>query len=55
MKELLDLINDMVVPGSTYWNIAFGRLPGEVMDDTEGLETVRRFGENVAWLVNLID
>jgi multimeric flavodoxin WrbA len=57
IQELLMfyLINDMVVPGSTYWNMAFGRLPGEVMDDTEGLETVRRFGENVAWLVNLID
>jgi multimeric flavodoxin WrbA len=57
IQELLMfyLINDMVVPGSTYWNMAFGRHPGEVMDDTEGLETVRRFGENVAWLVNLID
>src|SRR5208283_5340013 len=21
------LINDMIVPGSTYWNMAFGRLP----------------------------
>jgi multimeric flavodoxin WrbA len=46
------LINDMVVAGSTYWNMVFGRLPGEAMDDQEGVETVRRFAENVAWLVN---
>jgi multimeric flavodoxin WrbA len=46
------LINDMVVAGSTYWNMVFGRLPGEAMDDQEGLATVRRFAENVAWLIN---
>lgn len=45
------LINDMVVPGSTYWNIVFGRSPGEALEDREGIETVRRFGENLAWLV----
>jgi len=57
IQELLMfyLINDMVVPGSSYWNMAFGRLPGEVMDDTEGLETVMRFAENVAWLVKLLE
>jgi multimeric flavodoxin WrbA len=46
------LINDMVVAGSTYWNMVFGRMPGEAMDDQEGVETVRRFAENVAWLIN---
>ncbi len=45
------LINDMIVPGSTYWNIVFGRTPGEAREDREGMETVRRFGENVGWLV----
>ncbi len=44
------LINDMVVPGSSYWNIAFGRTPGEVANDEEGLETVDRFADNLAWL-----
>jgi len=44
------LINDMVVPGSSYWNIAFGRAPGEVEKDDEGLKTVERFAENLAWL-----
>ena len=44
------MINDMVVPGSTYWNIAFGRQPGEVQNDAEGLATMERFAENLAWL-----
>ena len=42
--------NDMVVPGSSYGNIAFGREPGGVATDQEGLATVDRFAENLAWL-----
>jgi multimeric flavodoxin WrbA len=45
------LINDMIVPGSTYWNMVFGGLPGEVWQDKEGIETIRHFAANVADLV----
>lgn len=45
------MINEMIVPGSSYWNIAFGRNPGEVANDTEGMDTMRRLGENMAWLM----
>ena len=45
------LINDMIVPGSTYWNMVFGRLPGEVWQDKEGIETARHFALNVANLI----
>jgi multimeric flavodoxin WrbA len=45
------LINDMIVPGSSYWNMAFGRLPGEVWKDQEGVDTIRHFAANVAGLV----
>ncbi len=44
-------INEMVIPGSTYWNIAFGRNKGEVMDDEEGIETVKTFAKNIADLL----
>jgi multimeric flavodoxin WrbA len=44
------MIMDMVVPGSSYWNIGFGRLQGEVAEDTEGVDTVRHFARNLAWL-----
>ena len=45
------LINDMIVPGSTYWNMVFGWLPGEVWKDHEGIDTIRHFAANVAKLV----
>ena len=45
------LINDMIVPGSTYWNMVFGRLPGEALNDEEGMATIRRFSANVAELI----
>lgn len=53
LQELLMffLINDMIVPGSTYWNMVFGREPGEAAKDEEGMRTVRRFAENVAFLI----
>ena len=48
------MIMDMVVPGSSYWNIGFGRLQGEVAEDKEGVETVRHFARNLAWLADKI-
>lgn len=41
----------LVVPGSSYWNIAFGREKGEVANDEEGMKTAWNFGKNVAWVV----
>jgi len=45
------LINDMIVAGSTYWNMVFGEKPGEALKDEEGMKTVIHFSENVADLV----
>jgi hypothetical protein len=45
------LANDMVVPGSIHPNVAFGRKPGEVAADEEGMDTTRHFAANVARLV----
>ncbi len=44
------MIMDMVVPGSSYWNIGIGRLPGEVEQDAEAVETAAHFAENLVWL-----
>jgi len=44
-------INGFFMPGSTYWNIAFGREKGEVEEDEEGLTTAWNFGKNIAFLV----
>jgi multimeric flavodoxin WrbA len=48
------MINDMIVPGSTYWNIAFAREIGEVENDKEGIGTIDRFAENLIWLAKKI-
>lgn len=45
-------INQMVVPGSDYWNLGIGRAPGEVSGDEEGMQTMRTLGINMAWLLN---
>ena len=44
-------IGHMIVPGSSYWNIGFGRNPGEVLKDEEGMATFRDLGQNMAWLL----
>jgi multimeric flavodoxin WrbA len=44
------MINDMVVPGSSYWNVALAREPAEVVGDNEALATIERFADNLAWL-----
>lgn len=48
------LISEMIVPGSSYWNIGFGRKKGDAENDEEGLETMRQLGQNMAWLLKKI-
>jgi multimeric flavodoxin WrbA len=48
------LIGEMIVVGSSYWNIGKGREKGEVQDDTEGIQTMRDLGKNMAWLLEKI-
>lgn len=44
------LMNQMIVPGSTYWNLGIGHDKGEVAEDTEGLNNMQNLGETIAWL-----
>jgi len=48
------LISQMIVPGSSYWNFVFGRNPGEVLNDDEGMQTIKTLVENMAWLMKKI-
>ncbi len=48
-------ISGFFMPGSTYWNVAFGREKGDVANDKEGLATAREFGKNVAFLVKKLN
>jgi multimeric flavodoxin WrbA len=45
------LISEMLVVGSSYWNIGIGREKGDVTGDEEGMRTMRRLGENMAWVL----
>ncbi len=47
-------IHQMVTVGSCYWNMGFGRAPGEVASDEEGLTTMDVLGENMAWILKRI-
>lgn len=47
------LNHDMFVAGSTYWAVGYGRLPGDVASDEEGLATAARLGENMAYYLRL--
>ena len=42
-------IEEMIVIGSTYWNMGFGRDIGEVEKDEEGMATMATLGQNMAW------
>ncbi len=47
----LFFISEMIVPGSSYWNLAFGLEKGDVESDAEGMQTMKTLGENMAWLL----
>lgn len=49
------LIAEMLVVGSSYWNVGIGAQKGEVAEDEEGIGTMRRLGENMAWLLERLD
>lgn len=48
------LINEMIVPGSIYWNLGTGSRAGEALEDEEGVRTMRALGANMAWLLSRI-
>ncbi|MFH0862173.1 MAG: flavodoxin family protein [Candidatus Altiarchaeota archaeon] len=48
-------ISQMIIVGSSYWNIGIGREAGEVMKDEEGMKTMEVLGQNMAWLLKRIN
>ncbi len=48
------LIGQMIVPGSSYWNLGIGLETGDVERDDEGINTMRVLGKNMAWLLKKI-
>lgn len=48
-------IEQMIVPGSRYWNLGRGLEKGDVTGDPEGMETMEILGKNMAWLMKKLD
>ncbi len=48
------LIGQMIVPGSSYWNLGIGLETGDVERDDEGINTMHVLGKNMAWLLKKI-
>jgi multimeric flavodoxin WrbA len=48
------LVSEMIIPGSSYWNIAIGHEKGQVENDAEGIATMHTLGRNMAWLMRKI-
>lgn len=48
-------INNMPLVGSQYWNMVHGSSPEDVLQDAEGLQTMRQLARNMAWLLGSIE
>jgi len=45
------LNKEVIIVGSTYWNMVYGKNIGDVLEDEEGMANMRNLGENIAWLL----
>lgn len=45
------LINGMIVPGSSYWNVGHGLREGEIAGDQEAMATLDELAKNILWLL----
>ncbi len=48
-------ISQMIIPGSSYWNIGIGLAEGDVEKDEEGIRTMEVLGQNMAWLLKKLN
>lgn len=44
-----------VMPGASYWSLGIGRDPGDVLNDKEGVQTMKDLGRNMAWLLKKLN
>ena len=51
----LFLISQMIIPGSSYWNMGIGMDKGDVAGDEEGMRTMKTLGKNMAWLLGKLN
>ncbi|MDO4534486.1 MAG: flavodoxin family protein [Clostridium perfringens] len=56
-EQLNNFLNysEMLMPTSNYWNVIHGTAPGEVSKDDEGKQIMSLLGQNMAWLMKLVE
>ncbi len=47
-------VSQIMIVSSSYWNQGIGRNPGEVLNDEEGIRTMKTLGENMAWMLEKV-
>ena len=45
------LNKEVFVVGSTYWNMVYGKEPGDIYKDQEGVNNMRNLGQNIAFIL----
>jgi multimeric flavodoxin WrbA len=53
--DLMFGISQMVTIGSIHWNMALGKMPGDIWKDEEGIRTFQVLGKNMAWLLKKVN
>ncbi len=48
-------ISNMPIVTSQYWNMVHGNTPEEVVQDIEGMQTMRTLAKNMAWMLKCIE
>jgi len=43
-------MSNMILPGSSYWNMGYGLDKEDVLEDTEALLNMKQLGSTIAWL-----
>ena len=53
-KPAAAVANNMIIVGSSYWNMVIAYDEGTALEDKEGIETIRLFGRNVAQIIKKV-
>jgi len=49
------LNKEVIIAGSTYWNMVYGKDIGDVLNDVEGINNMKNLGQNMAWILSQIN
>lgn len=49
------MLQEMFLVGSSYWSMGYGQMQGDVWQDEEGLKTMKDLGQNMAYLLKVLE